>query len=610
MLKIFPFSLLLLLGFTGYSQNKYEYTVDLLTINNDQVEVTLKTPAITQETVIFSFPKAIPGSYERKDYGRFIIDFKALDKDGKKLKFTKQGPNQYVIKNAQKLAQITYKVNDTFDQKHNDFIFQPGGSNIEAGVNVVMNNHAFFGYFEGNSKLPYEITVTKPASFYGATNLTVEHPLPEKDILKAPNYVYLVDNPVIYARPDTISFYAGATKINVFVYSATGKVKSAKVAEYLKPLAGSLDKFFNGLPVKSYQFLYYFDDPAKALADRDKGEGGYGALEHNYSSLYYLPEVVLEKKLVSMVTDVSSHEFLHILTPLNLHSFEIENFNFSDPQMSQHLWMYEGVTEYFSHLIQLQTGLKTEKDFFKEMRSKMNEAEEYGDFSMTEMSKRVMEPDFNKKYASVYNRGALIGFMLDVLIREKTGGAKDLKQVITTLTQKYGPDKPFEDDKLLGEFITASHPDVKLFIENYIIGAKPLPYQEFFEKAGYEYSPKKKIPVYYPGRMGIKYDDTNKTFSFVQVEKNALGVKDNDVLKSFDNELVTEENIDRLHEKYFAMNTTNPQMSITVIRDGKEKILSGGIYTAELEMKNYLGPLKTQTAQQQQMLESLKGKKQ
>jgi predicted metalloprotease with PDZ domain len=119
-------------------------------------------------------------------------------------------------------------------------------------------------------------------------------------------------------------------------------------------MSAALEKFFNGLPVLSYQFLYYFEDPEKG--PKGKGDGGYGALEHSYSSLYFLPETALEPNLHSMVNEVSSHEFLHILTPLNLHSEEIENFDFVNPKMSQHLWLYEGVTEYFAHLVQLQTS--------------------------------------------------------------------------------------------------------------------------------------------------------------------------------------------------------------------------------------------------------------
>jgi predicted metalloprotease with PDZ domain len=48
--------------------------------------------------------------------------------------------------------------------------------------------------------------------------------------------------------------------------------------------------------------------------------------------------------------DVVSHEFFHIVTPLSIHSKEIQDFDYNDPKMSQHLWMYEGVTEYFANL--------------------------------------------------------------------------------------------------------------------------------------------------------------------------------------------------------------------------------------------------------------------
>lgn len=599
----------LLLSFASLcasAQQKYSYAVDLLNIQNDQVAVTLTTPAITQQTVTFSFAKAIPGSYARKDFGRFITGLEAFDKDGKKLKSEKLNKNQYRIANATTLTTIKYRVNDTWDEKHPDFIFQPGGSNIIAGSNVVMNNHAFYGYFEELNQLPIEVTITKPAEFFAATHLDVEHPTAQQDVIKAKNFVYLADNPVIYARPDTTSFYVGKSKINVSVFSATGKVKSAQVANYLKPIAASLNQFFNGLPVTSYQFLYYFEDPKKGLTDRKNGEGGYGALEHNYSSLYYLPETEYEKNLVSMVNDVSSHEFLHILTPLNLHSFEIENFNFTDPKMSQHLWMYEGITEYFSHIIQLQTALKDEKAYFKEQRDKMNQAEEFGNFSMTEMSKRVLEDSWQKKYSSVYNKGALTGLMLDLYIREKTGGTKDLKQVIVALTKKYGPSKPFNDDELFTELVAASHPDVQIFIDKYIKGAEPLPYANYFSKVGYEYLPNKAIPVYYPGKMGLKFE--NNQFIFSDVDSNPLKIKTGDVFKQIDTKVITQENVNDVWEEYFETNTTHPEVAIMVIRDGKELTLKGPILQGELRTKNYLAPMAAPTAEQQATLKSLAGK--
>jgi predicted metalloprotease with PDZ domain len=63
-----------------------------------------------------------------------------------------------------------------------------------------------------------------------------------------------------------------------------------------------------------------------------------------------LPELMPKEELVKSMMDVVSHEFFHIVTPLSIHSKEIQDFDYNDPKMSEHLWMYEGVTEYFANL--------------------------------------------------------------------------------------------------------------------------------------------------------------------------------------------------------------------------------------------------------------------
>ncbi|CAN5670742.1 peptidase M61 [soil metagenome] len=587
------------------AQNKYQYTADLAKINNDKIEIKLLTPAIKESNIVFSFPKVIPGSYSEKNFGKFIEDFTASAKDGKKLPVKKINENQYRVSGSDQLYTVSYKVNDTWDAPDEDFIFQPGGSNIEAGSNIILNNHAFFGYFEGYKMLPFEIEVTKPADMFASTHLTVERKSETKDILSAQNYVYLADNPVFYCKPDTTSFIAGNSSINISVFSATGKVKSTQIADYLKPMAGALTKFFGSLPISSYQFLFYFEDGDKALIGKEEKGGGYGALEHNYSSLYFLPEMGFEPQLKSMVNDVTSHEFLHILTPLNLHSEEIENFDFVNPVMSKHLWLYEGVTEYFSQLVQVQNGLLTEKEFFQNMRKKINDAEEFGVFSMTEMSKQVLTPAYKDKYSSVYSKGAVIAMMLDLFIRDKTNNEKNLKETIIALTKKYGAGKPFKDDDLFNDLIQASHPDVKQFIDNYIIGDQTPAYAALLSTIGYTFNETRKIDVFYIGGVAIKYDDANSVFVFTKVEKNALGIKNEDVFVSVDGKAVTDANIDEIWEQYFYLNTDKPSISIIVNRNGKEKELSGTVYNGYREMKNYIEPSNIITAAQNANLRKL-----
>lgn len=587
---------------------KYQYQIDIKNIENDKVSVELVPPAIKDPKAVFSFARVIPGSYSEKSFGKFIEDFSAVDKDGKSLKVKKLNSNQYQVEEPSKLAKISYKVNDTWDTPDKDFVFQPGGSNIDKGNNVVMNNHAFFGYFEGYNKLPIEVSVKKPEDLYASTHLSVNRKSKEEDILTAKDYVYLADNPVIYSKPDTTSFQIGKSRINISVYSANGIVKSDQISGYLKPMALALQKFFGSLPVDSYQFLFYFEDPEKALSDKESGGGGYGALEHNYSSLYFLPEVAFEPQLKSMVNDVASHEFLHILTPLNLHSEHIENFDFVNPKMSKHLWLYEGVTEYFSNLVQLQSGIITEKKFIDNMREKILQAEEFGDFSMITMSERVLEDKYQAKYSSVYSRGALIGLMLDIFIREKTNQQKDLKSVMMSLASKYGPGKPFDDNNFLNEFVKASHPDVADFISKYIDGDKALPFQETFAKLGYEYKEKKTINVYFNDGGGLAYNEETKSFVFTDVKAgNALGVQEGDVFVSVDNITVTDANINDLWENYFDVNTNKPQITVVIKRDGQLKTLNNPLKKGYVEIKKYVGPLESATDQQKTMMKKLKG---
>ena len=74
------------------------------------------------------------------------------------------------------------------------------------------------------------------------------------------------------------------------------------------------------------------------------------ALEHHRSTTVVFYENLEASVLKKYITDIVSHEFFLTLTPLNIHSEQIHNFNYNEAVMSQHLWLYEGTTEYFSHL--------------------------------------------------------------------------------------------------------------------------------------------------------------------------------------------------------------------------------------------------------------------
>ena len=181
------------------------------------------------------------------------------------------------------------------------------------------------------------------------------------DFYEMPNYRELADAPILYTIPDTSKLLIGGAEILISVYSPNKTVNSKFVAKNISELLEAQKSFLGGsFPIKKYAFLIY-------LTEGLEGSGYQGALEHSYSSLYFLPEMpdeeILLKELAQEIRDVASHEFFHIITPLNIHSNEIHNFDFNNPKMSKHLWLYEGVVEYFSGLMQVQYGLLSEDEY-------------------------------------------------------------------------------------------------------------------------------------------------------------------------------------------------------------------------------------------------------
>jgi predicted metalloprotease with PDZ domain len=189
--KHYIFYALQLLTIASFSQ-KYEVKIDLQKISGDKVTVTVKLPLCKSDTAIWCMPAIIPGTYAEYDFGRFISNFKAFSKKGKRLKVRKKNSNEFVIYHSKELAEISYKVNDTWDSNPTkNYVFQPAGTNIDKNKNVVLNHHGFVGYLLGMQNYEYEIEIKKNANFYANTALKVTHINAETDVEYAKSYVHL-----------------------------------------------------------------------------------------------------------------------------------------------------------------------------------------------------------------------------------------------------------------------------------------------------------------------------------------------------------------------------------------------------------------------------------
>jgi predicted metalloprotease with PDZ domain len=578
--------------------NEVKVTIDLNQVKNDKVMVTITPPTFTSNQVVFHFPKTVPGTYSTDNYGKLVDNLKAFDKSGKELVVSKTDDNSWDISNAKSVGKITYWVNDTYDtESGNGFgkedIFSPAGTNILEGESFMLNNHGFVGFFNDKkalTEIPYTLTVLHPAALYGATSLVDIDKSDTVDVYKASRYFELTDNPIMYAKPDYQTFTVDGMEIFFSVYSPTGAHTAKSLLPYLEKTMRAQKAFMGSINSnKRYTVLLY-------LSDYNKNDAkGFGALEHHTSTTVCFPEAMPGEALGEQIKDVVSHEFFHIVTPLSIHSKEIQYFDFTNPKMSEHLWMYEGVTEYFANIFQVNQDLIDADEFYQRMTGKITNASALNDtMSFTEMSANVLVEPYKAQYLNVYEKGALIGMCIDIIIREKSNGERGILDLMKKLSQEYGVDKPFNDNELFAKIVQLTYPEVGDFLNTHVAGTTPIPYEVYFAKMGVS---KQKMSV--PGNpflkdMSTPFITVNPTTKEILVIPGSdlndfmtnLELKGGDVITSINDKVY---NLDNIYEMIMESQNwkTDDVISFKIKRDGVEKTINGKVKLSFMEVEGY-----------------------
>ncbi|QMU27798.1 M61 family metallopeptidase [Adhaeribacter radiodurans] len=570
----------------------YRFTLDLQNVQNDKVKVTLQTPSITTSEVVYNIPKMVPGTYSVDNFGRYVSEFKAYTKNGQLLKVEKLDDNRWKIKNATALNKLTYWIDDTFqDTAATHSIFEPTGTNIEANQNFLINTHGFMGYFDNLKRLSYEFTVLKPQNFYGSTALKTTKTSSDSDTFVVPTYMELVDSPLMYTVPDTTVLNIGGAEVLVSVYSPSKKVKANFIGATIRSTLEAQKNYLGGtLPVPRYAFLIY-------LSDKPNKTGAYGALEHSYSSVYYMPEADPER-IAQQIVSIAAHEFFHIVTPLNIHAEQIHDFDYNNPQMSEHLWLYEGVTEYAATHVQVNQKILTPEVYLNKLRAYIIGANQYNDtLPFTVMSQGALDK-YASQYGNVYQKGALIGLALDIKLRELSGGNYGMRRLMQDLALTYGKNKAFKDEELFDKITSLTYPEIRDFFRKYVEGSQPLPYTDIFKTVGVVYQPvstEEKISL---GRLELGYDGTaqkltveniSETTAFSKKSKLQIG----DQLITLNNKALTPETVSEIFKTEVYSKAPGEEITLLVGRANKRgkikpKKLKGHLLKITEEKQNVL----------------------
>jgi predicted metalloprotease with PDZ domain len=554
----------------------------LTEVVNDKVPVLINPGRFTSETVTYHLPKVVQGTYSVSDFGKYVDDFKAFDYKGNELSFKKIDTNTWIINNAVNLDYIEYDVNDTFDVEitggiGGDTPFSPAGTNIEPD-NYVLNLHGFIGYFDSLKNNQYQLDVTAPADFVRSSALQNAGSKTSADgknmtsTYLASRYFEITDNPMMYGKFSVDEFQVGDIKVVLSVYSPNKLHSASSLKDAMYKMMVAQKAFLGDINSTSRYDIFLY------LSKGDENSPkGFGALEHHTSTVVVMPEEMPADELEESMIETVSHEFFHIVAPLSVHSEDVHYFDYNNPTFSKHLWMYEGVTEYFANLFQVNQGLISEDVFYNKMMAKIQTSMMMNDaMSFTEMSENVLNDPYAKQYYNVYQKGALIGMCIDILMREESNGQRGILSLMKELSNKYGKNKPFEDDKLIDEIVYMTYPSLRTFFDVHVIGSTPIDYNEFFNKVGLEVTESKVETNYLLNNETYiinSYPEYGIVFFNEEVLNNSFwkdqGVQPKDIIKVINGTKVTLQNANEVFQDVF-MWQPGKDIEVTLVRKAKE----------------------------------------
>jgi predicted metalloprotease with PDZ domain len=416
------------------------------------------------EAVLLSMPSWTPGAYEISDFSRFVTDV-AVTGEGGSPRWDKYDPDTWrVTPNGARSITLTYS--------------QSGGSMDNASS---WSNREF-AFFNGTNLFPYpegrstDFTATVAVNTEGdwriATGMT-SGTVP--NTWTAGNYHDLVDMPFFIGPLEMDSVRVGETMFRTATYPKgimSGRDRE-RFWDQVRKMVPPMVKVFGEMPISSYTNLIMFDS---SLA-------GAAALEHQNSHLgIYSPFIVDHEFLPS----ITAHEIIHLWNVKRLRPAEMVPYRYDRVQPTTLLWVSEGITDYYADVVQVRGGIVDSTAFLELMTTKKTEVDEARPISLEDASLTSwIRPTDGSQYI-YYPKGALAGFLLDIMIRDASDNARSLDTVMRQL---------YESTFKMGKGFTAQEwwaavsraaggRSFSDFNTRYVDGREPFPWSSVLPLAG------------------------------------------------------------------------------------------------------------------------------
>ena len=425
-------------------------------------------------TLDVKMPVWTPGYYQLMNYAANVENVRAADETGKSLTWKKTGNSTWQIQtgSARQLV-FTYDVKATRNFVASPYLDENKGYISPAGL---------FVHVAGKLQQPVTVTLHPYAAWPDLIATGLDSIPGQRHTFTAPNYDVLYDSPILMGKLEQLPSFMVRGIPHKFVGYNMGDFDRQQFMTDLKKIVESSIAVIGDIPYKHYTFLAI-------------GPGG-GGIEHLNSTSISFSGAGLDKPAGRLrMYSFLAHEYFHHYNVKRIRPVALGPFDYEHENRTNMLWVSEGFTVYYEYLVLRRAGLLTEDEVLNTWQSMISSFENKPGRRFQSATQASYETwsdgpfgrtgDDAYKTISYYEKGPILGLLLDFSIRHATQNKKSLDDVMRTLYQKYyrTKNRGFTDDEFRAVCEkTAGTSLTDVF--DYASTVKPIDYAKYLAYAG------------------------------------------------------------------------------------------------------------------------------
>lgn len=448
------------------------YTVNLAAPQTQMVDIRMVVPGWAEGTMEVHLPVWRPGRYAVLDFSGGIREVRASGPGGEPLAVEKTQKATWKIQTpARGDIEVTYRVyaNALAERtRHAD------------DSHAFLSGSAVFMYLHERRDQPAEIRVEAPEGWRTATGL--ERVDDAGRVFRAETYDVLVDSPLEVGRHDLIEFEVNGVPHEIAIWGR-GDYKPERLREDFTKIVSTTSALFGDLPYERYVFLLHLTPRAS------------GGTEHLNSTIMQTSPGVFDspasyRNFLALV----SHEFFHTWNVKQLRPAGLKPYDYQRENYTELLWIAEGTTTYYEHLILTRAGLMEPTTYYEALATTIRDerarpggtVQSVADSSFDSWVKFSRPtPDAANSTVSFYSKGELVNLALDMELRRLTDNRVSLDTVMGELYRRFPLDGPgYTTRDVLMAIADLTGQDLRPFFEAYISGVEPLPLEDLLMVTG------------------------------------------------------------------------------------------------------------------------------